>query len=112
VLAWFRSAILDARLGSGALPIELRNATEAAPHAAEQRSVHGMGRLGQPIVGKLPVTGDLDQACTVEIAKVARNSGLGNIEQLDQVAHAELTGHEQAQNPNSSWVGESLEEMI
>ena len=66
----------------------------------------------QPVVGKLPIPVDLYEPRPVQVAQVARDGRLGCLEEIDQIADAELAGDEQIENPNPGRVGEATEEKI
>lgn len=68
--------------------------------------------LGQPVVRELPLTGDLDEFCHSEHGEVARDGGLREVENFDDIADAQLTGGEQTQDAEPGRVGERLEEGV
>jgi len=103
-----------ARLGFGSspLPIELIDAAEAGPDAAEEGAMDGETGIGKPVVGELPLPRDLDETGSMEVAKMTRDGGLRDREDLDEVADAELPGDEQIQDANPGRVREAPEEEI
>jgi hypothetical protein len=61
---------------------------------------------------ELPLARDFDEAGAMQVTEVARHRRLGNIEQLDQVADAELAGREKVEYPDPGRVREPFEEQI
>jgi len=61
----------------------------------------------------LPVRAPLaDEPRPVQISEVSRHGGLGQPQQIDQVADAELPGHEHVQEPDPHGVGEAPEQEV
>ena len=54
----------------------------------------------------------LDESRPPEIGEVSRNCRLRNSQNLDDVAHTQLSCGQTAQNAESRWIGESLEQRI
>lgn len=74
--------------------------------------MHRMRRLREAIVCVLRFPRDFDEAGAPEVGEMARHERLGQLEDVDQVAHAELAGGEQVQDPQPGRVGESAEERF
>ena len=74
--------------------------------------MHRMRRFGEAIVCVLRLARDVDEAGAPEVGEMARHERLGQLEDVDQVAHTELAGGEQVQNPQPGRVGEPAEERF
>lgn len=68
--------------------------------------------LRQAIVGVAPAAPGADDAARPQDSEVARNGRLGEVQQLDQVADAELTGRQQVGDPDPGGFAERAGEAI
>lgn len=74
--------------------------------------MHRVRRIGEAIVGELPVARDFHQPRPVEVPKVPGDGRLREVEELDQVTDAQLPRHQEAENTNAGRIGKSLEQEI
>lgn len=75
-------------------------------------AVHGVRRLGEPVVGELPLARGLHHPGPAEIRQMPRDRRLRQGKDLDDVAHAQLAGGEDAQDADACRIGEALEEHV
>ena len=74
--------------------------------------MHGVLRLGEAVVGVLGSARDLDQATAPQVGEVPGHERLWQVEQLDEVAHAQLPSGEEIQNPQPCRISEPIEQSF
>lgn len=85
---------------------------ERVANGIDNRGEHRIGRLPQPIVNPQPVPPCFDESGATEIRQVPRRLRLWNLQALVDVAHADLTGQQQPENPESGRIGQRLEQRF
>src|SRR5687768_3067154 len=100
--AGLQGARLHPCFGVSPLPVERCDAAEAAAHTIDQVLVDGVVRLGESIMGELRLACDFNEPGPAQIAQVTRDGRLRKAENVDEVAHAELPGSQEAQDANAS----------
>lgn len=110
--AWLCLPCFHAGFGAAPLLVQRLDAQEAGANAVEQVRVHGMRGRGEPVMRELPFTLRLDEPHAAQVREMTGNCGLGELEDLDDVADAQLARREHAQNANTSRVGKSLEHRV
>ena len=74
--------------------------------------MHGVLGLGEAVVRELPLARRLNEPHSAQVRQVARDRGLGQPEDVDDVADAELPSGEHAQDADASRVGKALEDRV
>src|SRR5581483_2467502 len=89
----------DAVLRGRALINQRLDALEAAAHGVEQRTMDRVVRRRETVVRELLRANDVDEPRMAERREMSRYGRLRQLEQIDDVAYAELTGRQHIQNP-------------
>ena len=110
--ARLRLPLLDTRFRPTPLLVQRLDAAEARPNAIEKVLVHGMRGSSQPVVRELPLPLRLDKPHAPQVREVTRDRRLREMKDLHDVAHAEFTHSQHAENTDARRVGESLEHGI
>lgn len=71
-----------------------------------------MAGLSQPVIRELPLTGHIDEPRLSKYGEVTRDRGLRELEDLDNVAHAQLAGGQQTEDAKPGGIGERLEKGV
>ena len=80
-------------------------------HGLSDRLEERIGERRHAVVDPEAVPARLDQADAAQVGEMPRGLGLRDLEALMQVAHADLTGQEQAENPQARRVRQRFEEV-
>ena len=99
----------DPSLGLRPLTIKRSDTSETGSHARDEISMNCVAWFREPVMRVLRFTCRLDESRPPEIGEVSRNCRLRNSQNLDDVAHTQLSCGQTAQNAESRWIGESLE---
>ena len=99
-------------LGGASLAVERSDAGEARLHAFDEIAVNGMRWLREPVVSVLGFARYLDEPSATQVREVAGDQRLREIEQLDEVAHAELARREQIEDSQPGVISEPAEQRF
>ena len=69
-------------------------------------------RRGETVIGELQVAFHLDQTHSPQVCEVSGHGGLGELENLNDIADTQLASCEEAQYSDPSWIGKTLEDSI
>ena len=83
--------------------------SEGVGDGAEERRKDGVSGICQTVVDPKPFLPGGDEAAPSEVGQVARDGGLGETETAVNVADADLSRPQQADDPQPGRVGERLE---
>jgi hypothetical protein len=98
-----------ASFGCTAFAIERLDTDEARAYAVDQVSMNSMLGLCKAIMGVFGFPRDLDETSTPQIGEMSRYEWLRQVEQFDQVAHAEFSRSQKVQHAETRRVGKPAE---
>ena len=74
--------------------------------------MHVVLRLCQSVVGEPQIRSCLNQSRPPQVREMAGNCGLGQTQEGDDIAHAELTGGERTQNADTCGIGKAFKQTV
>lgn len=89
-----------------------RKPIEIAPQGAKQGRVKPRAGFSQSVVHEAAQTSRLNQPACPQDCKVSRDGRLGELQQLDQVADAQLARSEQVYDPDPAPVAQRAKKRI
>lgn len=74
--------------------------------------MNGVLWFGEPIVRELRLARGLDESRPSEVCQVPRDRRLGQSQDIYEIAHAELAGRQQTEDPDSRRISEPAEYVV
>ena len=74
--------------------------------------MYGVLWFGEAVVCVLGIARDLDEAAAPQVGEMPRHERLRQVEQLDEITHAQLPGGEEIQNPQPCRISEPAEQRF